>query len=736
MRARVLLGALGAAASLGCSDVWGVEFDGYEVGPGAASLGIARVKPTRDKLDLLLVVDNSIGMQPKQALLSSSLSHALGRLVNPPCVKEGSSVETPAASPSSACESGQRRLFQPVSDVHVGVVTSSLGSHGAVGGACAEGSIGFNPTQADMAHLLGTLRTGLPGDQGFVKWTPAQTEQTLVDQVAQHVSAAGATGCGWEAPLEAMYRFLVDPAPYASITLKNQQAVLSADDDEVLLGQRATFLRDDSALGVVLLGDENDCSIVDGGPSWRLLTVKQPNNEPMVLPRPTAACATDPLGPCCRSCAIAETTPPVGCAPLPEDPACKAGAFLPEADDSPNLRCFQPKRRFGFQWLQPMARYVAGFRDETVPGRGGEPVQNPLFFSGQKRNGRQPGDVVVGGIVGLVPGLVDLLPSDAGWVEALGDPEKYVDPADPHMVESTVPRKGMPTYGAPTTDPVSGFDWDTQNSSLQYACIFDKPAPVSCTTTPGCECNGTPNPLCDPPTSASQARDGARPGLRQLDLLRQLGESGVAGSICADPGLSLRAFADRVGNRMSACNIDVPVRHADGSLPCVLVEASPGVDGACDCTGPGRYPVEPYKAGVARAEAERLGLGQGACLCQIDQLLSEALTQCQEGATPPSEPGWCYLAKETRWFDGSVVPAVGAPSVLGSCGRKIRFTAAAAPEKGSTLLLLCVPEALPPQTAPGCTTGESCSQCPNACERCLCQRAGDRATCDYLRECT
>ena len=68
----------------------------------------------------------------------------------------------------------------------------------------------------------------------------------------------GEFGCGYEMPLEAMNRFLVDPVPYQSL-LQTNDGQMPVGIDQVVLDQRAAFLRPDSIVGVVLLSDENDC---------------------------------------------------------------------------------------------------------------------------------------------------------------------------------------------------------------------------------------------------------------------------------------------------------------------------------------------------------------------------------------------------------------------------------------------------------------------------------------------
>ena len=84
------------------------------------------------------------------------------------------------------CTSGKPE-FPPITDIHVGIVTSSLGSHG--GQVCASGNAG--DTLNDRAHLLGTVRpAGSNSDpqltfdlaktwnnSGFLAWDPDQKDQ-------------------------------------------------------------------------------------------------------------------------------------------------------------------------------------------------------------------------------------------------------------------------------------------------------------------------------------------------------------------------------------------------------------------------------------------------------------------------------------------------------------------------------------------------------------------------------
>jgi hypothetical protein len=177
----------------------------------------------------------------------------------------------------------------------------------------------------------------------------------VISDLQMVINFATESGCGYEAPLEAMYRFLVDPQPPVSVTRVNGVST-PGDVNQALLTQRKGFLRPDSAVAIVILSDESDCSIRDDQVGWFVGA----NGR---MPLSTTACATNPNDACCRSCAQHEpNAPPAGCAPLNADLNCKnvpvGGSYATwdAAHDSLNLRCFDQMRRFGFDLLYPVER--------------------------------------------------------------------------------------------------------------------------------------------------------------------------------------------------------------------------------------------------------------------------------------------------------------------------------------------------------------------------------------------
>ncbi|MCC6528226.1 MAG: hypothetical protein IT373_36605 [Polyangiaceae bacterium] len=582
-----------------------------------------------DKIDLVLNIDNSRSMADKQRILELAVPKLIEPLVNPKCVdpKDGDldfnddgtpDPVTQPAGPLEVCPmvtvSGSqfpsKREFEPVVDFHIGVLSSSIGAHGA--NVCD-----LTPTENDRGHLLsrtdaatpGTLIDtypyGDPANYGFLDWDPTGLKSTppgeaslanLTDNLRQMVVGVGEVGCGFEAPLESWYRFLVDPNPYNTIEVQKinnvDTAVLIGTDQE-LLTQRAQFLRPDSLLAVIMLTDENDCSIRDGGQYFFAGQIYAPGTtSPYHLPKARAACATNPNDPCCRSCGQPAAA---GCNTT-DDP-CPGN--LDPVDDQINVRCFEQKRRFGIDFLQPLDRYVTGLTAALVPDRAGNLVQNPLFTdldpTDQNSNIRDAGLIFLGGIVGVpwqdiarrdangVPNLLtgldasgnpvgglqsgDELVSNGTWDVILGDLLNYVPPSDPLMVESIDPRVGTnPVTGdalvgvGPNTptNPINGKEWSVVNKKdLQYACVFDLGACATaadcgggfnscvagrcvrdCTNTniQGCDCAdpANDNPLCWNGSAFGTDQYGAKgyPGRRELHVLKQLGDQGIVGSIC------------------------------------------------------------------------------------------------------------------------------------------------------------------------------------------------------------
>ncbi|HZS40801.1 MAG TPA: hypothetical protein VFF06_28405 [Polyangia bacterium] len=180
------------------------------------------VKLTRNKVDLLFMVDNSPSMSPKQAELKVRFPQLMQKL-------DAFGATTPI-------------------DYHIGVVTSDLGAgpFNINSGQCHPGGDG-GKLQAKGAAAdpnCGALGNGV----SFIEYD--QIHRDAAGQPRTNLPAGedlptafgcaasvGDVGCGFEHQLESVYRALHDPIP-----------------------ENAGFLRDDALLAVVWLTDEDDCS--------------------------------------------------------------------------------------------------------------------------------------------------------------------------------------------------------------------------------------------------------------------------------------------------------------------------------------------------------------------------------------------------------------------------------------------------------------------------------------------
>lgn len=568
-----------------------------------------------EKIDLLFMIDNSASMGDKQKILARAVPDLVSRLTQPSCIDTASQAPVPRDPQTNACPAGSEPEFEPIRDIHIGMITSSLGGHGS--DQCVDNPISnpyYSVHQEDMGHLIS--RNGSGGsvptyeNKGYLQWDPGSQlsppgisdPTTLTNAFTEIVAGAGEDGCGFEASLEAWYRFLVDPAPYSKMipgrcfegdTSSDCRVPEGIDHD--LLQQRADFLRNDSLLAVIMLTDEDDCSVMDGAQNYFALQDKD-GTQDWHRARPTDECAVDPNDPECTSCWYADVS---------KHPECADPRFSDPAHEDPiNLRCFNQKRRYGVSWLYPIRRYVDGLTQKTLPGG----ALNPVFCSkyadqpdpdhaGQTIPDtarcatavRPDGMVFLGGILGVPWQDVARNPQNLGdgylpaekigwtanefesagepvppgvddtttlWNVMLGNIDKdtlEIDPngipLDPLMIESIDPRQGVnPATGSrlvdtpvapdsPDANPINGFDRAIPDrADLQYACAFTLPEPVDCTTQT-CDCNGAPeNPLCWNPDTASfgtkQFKAKAYPGARQLAVLKGLGSQAIVASIC------------------------------------------------------------------------------------------------------------------------------------------------------------------------------------------------------------
>ncbi|HWN70895.1 MAG TPA: hypothetical protein VNM90_24805, partial [Haliangium sp.] len=206
---QVLLASSLAGLLVGCG--------GDGSGPGDPAPGTRSwLIPAADKLDILFVVDDSDSMIEEQERLAGDLSALFDRLQGP----------------------------TGLPDLHVGVISTDVGTPAAIPGCLAPGDDGALQSAFDPGD--GSCNDGtLSLDGKFVSDAPSDTTGTretnytgsLTDVLGCMVKL-GTDGCGFEQPLEAVRLAFESP-------------------------DNAGFLRTDAVLAVVFLTDEDDCSAFD-----------------------------------------------------------------------------------------------------------------------------------------------------------------------------------------------------------------------------------------------------------------------------------------------------------------------------------------------------------------------------------------------------------------------------------------------------------------------------------------
>ncbi len=415
---RLLAGVLGLGVVASCNGAV------INLGPDAGStstqdggvtlappLGAVLQTKTIDKVDILFDVDNSASMGDKQAYLQAAIPDLINRLVNPNCVDSGGASH--GASGNGVCaDASDHPEFTPVHDLHLGIISSSLGARG--GDACGAATMALPPFQNvlahndDKAHLLNRTLTFANGGAAvtegvvpdaplpdpYLYWFPGAQNRgvtagpgnplsnvpatQLITDFASMVVGVGVFGCGIESQLESWYRFLVQPDPYDSVDfttdshgnkIGNWQGV-----DETIIQERADFLRPDSLVLIVDLSDENDSEIdvrsVGGlGINWMASSFDPPNG--------TSACATDPSSSACKSCVQGNNAQ--------TDPACYAKPIYSAINDwgyDLNLRHVHMKAKYGVDLQFPISRYVHGLTSTMVPDRSGEYPSGAASYQG------------------------------------------------------------------------------------------------------------------------------------------------------------------------------------------------------------------------------------------------------------------------------------------------------------------------------------------------------------------
>ncbi|MDW8361817.1 MAG: hypothetical protein RMK74_05420 [Myxococcales bacterium] len=224
---------LGVLAAGGC-----LSRDLAPLNPCTISNVNERISVTNiDKVDVLFMVDNSNSMAEEQ----DSLSDQFPRLVR-------------------VLTSGDRngdglQDFQPARSLHIGVISSDMGTGGFRVPTCNESNFGDDGRLRDWGRRRSDCpampRTGRY--ETFLDYTPDINPDDAARDVTC-IAAMGTGGCGFEQQLEAVLKAITP----ASSPLRFQMGTTGHAD-----GANAGFLRPDSVLALILVTDEEDCSFAD-----------------------------------------------------------------------------------------------------------------------------------------------------------------------------------------------------------------------------------------------------------------------------------------------------------------------------------------------------------------------------------------------------------------------------------------------------------------------------------------
>ncbi|HJK95062.1 MAG TPA: hypothetical protein RMH26_30285, partial [Polyangiaceae bacterium LLY-WYZ-15_(1-7)] len=187
-------------------------------------------------VDLLFVVDDSGSMAEEQAALADQFPSLVRTLATGDLDGDG------------------RGDVQPVDDLRVGVLTTNLGAPGVDPGAI--GGCEVRPGDGSGGVLRSQLRGpgcagAVPGFLAFVPGSGADADAFAADFAC--LAVVGDDGCGFEQPLEATLKALLP----ADGPVRFLEGVGQGD------GANAGFVREGAVLAVVLVTDEDDCSVAD-----------------------------------------------------------------------------------------------------------------------------------------------------------------------------------------------------------------------------------------------------------------------------------------------------------------------------------------------------------------------------------------------------------------------------------------------------------------------------------------
>lgn len=204
-------------------------------------------------VDLLFVIDNSNSMAEEQARLIQELPRLISDLATGDHDRDG------------------LRELLPVESLHVGIVTSDMGAGPSTRVPTCRQGLGDDGILRSMSRATSA---GCSADHpsGVFGFARSVDDTAAFATTLGCVADVGTAGCGFEQQLEAPLKALTPPSAttwtrpgYTPPSFVSADGIPDSIGGNGAAPSNAGFLRPDSVLAVVLLTDEEDCSVLDYG---------------------------------------------------------------------------------------------------------------------------------------------------------------------------------------------------------------------------------------------------------------------------------------------------------------------------------------------------------------------------------------------------------------------------------------------------------------------------------------
>ena len=215
-----------------------------------------------DKVDLLVMMDNSNSMANNQSHIMAELGPMISQLTSPNCT----STSNPAQHTCNPSDPSDHPAYPAVRDMHVAIVSSDLGTIGSTVQGCANSDYGddgeMNPIRNGASVTthepwagggIPSMTFGRPTDcdvaneyPSFISFSSGTTDPSSFTHDFECNAGLYVNGCALESQIESVYRSLI---------------WYDSSDTPGNTSPNAGFLRADALLAILFITDEEDGSV-------------------------------------------------------------------------------------------------------------------------------------------------------------------------------------------------------------------------------------------------------------------------------------------------------------------------------------------------------------------------------------------------------------------------------------------------------------------------------------------